>query len=137
MSAGRRRARPGTATPELQSSGPAGAAAAGERGRQGGRTLPKLRRPAGPRSPPLSLPCLPSAEHPRPAERSRSAGSRQYFLSVLFVCLLGFVFCYFSLLVFIWLSSLAGNGRGSGAWRRNKCGEREREPELNDRMRAA
>lgn len=28
------------------------------------------------------------------------------------------------------------HGPGSGSWKRNKCGKRERKPELNDRMQA-
>lgn len=28
------------------------------------------------------------------------------------------------------------NGPGSGSWKRNKCGKRERKSELNDRMQA-
>lgn len=88
-------------------------------GQAGGRSLPKLRRPAGPSSRPLSLPYLPSAEHPRPAERSRSAGSRQYFLSVLFVCLLGFVFVIFpssfsfGFLVSVGMAGAAAPGEGT------------------------
>lgn len=31
---------------------------------------------------------------------------------------------------------LLRHGPGSGSWKRNKCGKRERKPELNDRMQA-
>ncbi|CAM9236012.1 unnamed protein product [Bubo scandiacus] len=149
VSAGRR-APPGSTAPGCQhrpgAAGPAGAAAAGERGRRGGRSSPNSRArlvPADGRFPfflssPLRRAHPPRLPEPAPAERSRGASSCQDFcLSCLCVCwFLFFVVVFFFLLVFIWLCSLAGNGRGSGAGRRNKCGEREREPELNDRMRA-
>ncbi|XP_051658082.1 collagen alpha-1(I) chain-like [Manacus candei] len=121
---------------------PRGSGPAGEQGRRRGRSLPNSSArllPAHGRfpfliSPPQSTPA--ASPGARPAERSRGAGSSQDFcLSCLCVCWVLFLLFFF--LVFIWLSSLAGNGRGSGAWRKNKCGEREREPELNDRMRAA